>query len=224
MELTPGILLLAVLPCVVVLVVIHSINRRKSAPIGLLVISFLSGMAAVPLALAIIKFLRKLTGWSDETNWELFLKAFVLIALVEELTKFYISWAMAKRAAKIERAYDGIVYAVTVAMGFAAFENILYVMNGGAITAISRAVTAVPAHASFGIVMGFYMGVGRVKDSGWKHNTMGVLLAILLHGLYDYFLFIGSESGMYVGGTLSLTLAIYLAWQAVQKLSNFENG
>lgn len=181
-------------------------------------------MAAVPLALALIKFLRKVTGWNDETPFELFLKAFVLIALVEELTKFYISREMAKRAGTIARAYDGIVYSVTVAMGFAAFENILYVMNGGAITALSRAVTAVPAHASFGIVMGFYMGVGQVKKQGAKFNLMGVALAVLLHGMYDFFLFIGSDSGMYVGGTLSLTWAIYLAWQAVDKLSTAENG
>jgi RsiW-degrading membrane proteinase PrsW (M82 family) len=48
-----------------------------------------------------------------------------------------------------------------VSMGFAAFENILYVFQGGFKVALLRAFTAIPAHATFGVIMGYYMGKSK---------------------------------------------------------------
>lgn len=53
------------------------------------------------------------------------------------------------------------MYAVMVSMGFAATENIIYVVQGGYVTGILRAFTAVPAHATFGILMGYFMGIAN---------------------------------------------------------------
>lgn len=218
MELTPYILLIAVLPALLILGAVFLLDRRRPEPPALLVISFVAGMAAVPFALTVIKFLRQLTGWTDTGLSEVFLKAFVLIGLTEELSKFWITRVIAQRSDAFDEPFDGIVYSVTVAMGFAAFENVLYIMSGTPLLALSRAFTAVPAHACFAVVMGFYMGVGKTGGNLWRRNLMGLGMATFLHGSYDFFLFTGSETGMYVGGVLSLSWAVYLAWQAVAKL------
>jgi RsiW-degrading membrane proteinase PrsW (M82 family) len=52
-----------------------------------------------------------------------------------------------------------------VSMGFACTENILYVLEGGYEVAIMRAFTAVPAHATFGILMGYYMGKAKFSKN-----------------------------------------------------------
>ena len=98
------------------------------------------------------------------------------------------------------------MYAVMVSMGFAATENIIYVLNGGLGVAIVRAFTAVPAHATFAILM-------------------GLLLAILFHGAYDFFLFIDFVPGIWIGAFVSLIVGIILAHRAMvlhQRASYFK--
>ena len=61
--------------------------------------------------------------------------------------------------------YDGIVYAVFVGMGFAIFENIKYVLEYGLLTGILRAMTAIPGHCAFAIIMGTFYGSAKYFQS-----------------------------------------------------------
>lgn len=77
-----------------------------------------------------------------------------------------------------------------LSLGFAAVENVLYVMGNGFGTGISRAITAVPAHAIFGITMGFYFGLAKFYEK--KRNQLKIkalFYPIILHGIYDFILF-----------------------------------
>ena len=72
--------------------------------------------------------------------------AFAVVAVVEEGAKF----AMLKRRTwndmNFNYRFDGIVYAVFVSLGFAAFENIGYVLGYGLSVAPARALLAIPGH------------------------------------------------------------------------------
>ena len=57
-----------------------------------------------------------------------------------------------------------IVYASFVALGFACFENILYVSDSGIVTGLIRAVTAVPGHVCDGILMGSYLALAKLLN------------------------------------------------------------
>jgi RsiW-degrading membrane proteinase PrsW (M82 family) len=90
---------------------------------------------------------------------------------------------------------DGVVYGVTISLGFATIENIWYgyqfstaygSMQIILLNISLRAVTAVPAHAILGGVMGYYLGKAKVRNSG-AYAFGGLLLAIFLHGLYNVF-------------------------------------
>ena len=48
-----------------------------------------------------------------------------------------------------------------IGMGFATLENILYADRFGLQTVMIRAFTAVPAHAIFAIIMGYYIGLAK---------------------------------------------------------------
>jgi RsiW-degrading membrane proteinase PrsW (M82 family) len=87
---------------------------------------------------------------------------------------------------------DGIVYAAAVSLGFAAFENIGYLMSSEdwVSTGIMRALFSVPGHMFFGILMGYYYSLVRFDPTASGMTKFWVLGApIIAHGIYDSILF-----------------------------------
>ena len=146
-----------------------------------------------------------------------FIKAFFVVALVEEFSKYIIVRYFAQPRLAFNEPYDGIMYAVMVSMGFAATENIMYVIQGGTEVAVLRAFTAVPAHATFGILMGYFMGKAKFSSNRIKLNLASLGLAIFFHGAYDFFLFIKFIPGIWVGAFVSLIIGILLSRKAIKK-------
>jgi RsiW-degrading membrane proteinase PrsW (M82 family) len=112
-------------------------------------------------------------------------------------------------------------------MGFAMVENLIYVFQGGLEVALIRAFTAVPAHATFGILMGYFMGKAKFNGKRIADNLIGLALAVLFHGTYDFFLFLQFIPGIWIGAFISLIIAIFLARKAIkihQKNSYFYNN
>ena len=78
-----------------------------------------------------------------------------------------------------------------VSLGFAAYENIQYVMSYGLSVALPRALLAVPGHMGFAVFMGVFYGRAKLRfdlgdKPGCKANLRaGYLIAVFLHGLYD---------------------------------------
>ena len=88
--------------------------------------------------------------------------AFAVVAVVEEGTKFLLMKLRTWKNPNFNYSFDGIVYAVSVSLGFAAFENIKYVMNFGLSVALPRAVLAVPGHMGFAVFMGLFYGRAKL--------------------------------------------------------------
>ena len=124
-------------------------------------------------------------------------------------------FAQARKA--FNEPFDGIVYAVMVSMGFAATENIVYVFESGFETALLRAITAIPAHATFGILMGYFMGKAKFSNNKIVLNLTGLLLAVIFHGAYDFFLFIDFIPGIWIGAFVSLFIGILLSKKAIKQ-------
>ncbi len=103
-------------------------------------------------------------------------------------------WVVKTRVFKnkhFDEVMDGITYTIIASMGFATFENIFYVVGGGFGIAIVRALISVPAHALFSGIMGYYIGKAKFATPGKSRNLIwkGFGLAILYHGLFNFFLF-----------------------------------
>ena len=148
--------------------------------------------------------------------WQQFVKAFFVVALIEEFSKYVIVRYYNQPKNYFNEPFDGIVYAVMVSMGFAAIENLFYVLEGGLEVALLRAITAIPAHATFGVLMGYFMGKAKFSNQKMKWNLIGLSSAILFHGLYDFFLFINFIPGIYIGAFISLILGIVLSKRAIK--------
>ena len=224
-----NLILLAVTPALVIMVYIYFKDRYEKEPIGLLTINFLLGASlSVGLTFALSPLVNGfIDGWGQTDVAVMALKAFIGVALVEEFSKYIVVRLFAQRRSAFNEQFDGIVYAVMVSMGFAALENILYVSIHGVETGILRAFTAVPAHASFAILMGYFMGKAKFSNQRFLFNITGLLAATLFHGAYDFFLFLYWIPGIAIGAFVSLIIGLVLSRRAIrhhQNNSRFRTG
>jgi len=213
------LLLLAIAPVTIIIVYIYFKDKFEKEPIGFLFKNFILGATVSILITTVVGgIISRIIPLTDVTNIsQQFLKAFVVVALVEEFSKYTIVRFVAQRNKEFNEPFDGIVYAVMVSMGFAALENILYVYQYGISTGVTRAFTAVPAHATFAVLMGYFMGKAKFSKNRFVFNITGLLLATLFHGAYDFFLFIDFIPGVSIGAFISLLIGIILSKKGIKK-------
>lgn len=211
------LLALALAPGIAIALYIFYRDRHEREPVGLLIKSFLYGIGSVVLTFAISYLVVGPTGLTATTFWEYVIDAFLVVALVEEFSKFvFVRWLLYPNK-NFNEPFDGIVYTVMVGMGFATIENVLYVMEGGISVALLRMFTAVPAHATFAIIMGFFVGEAKfLQRNKTLYLVTGILAATVAHGFYDLFLFLQYPTGIWAGAFISLIIAILLSRKAIK--------
>ena len=135
---------------------------------------------------------------ASKSFFETLLYAFLGVALVEEFSKWIMTYLIGYHNKEFDELYDGIVYAIFVSLGFAFIENILYVFQTSSInTALLRAISAVPSHACDAIFMGYYLSMAKqyalkgYKKKESKHVWLSIFVPALLHGVYDFCLMSG---------------------------------
>ena len=119
--------------------------------------------------------------------------SFLTAAPVEEGLKLLVLYHLVYKMKDFNEPIDGIVYGVTVSLGFATLENFYYVYiladhfnTTSMYLAVVRSFSAVPAHAVFGVFMGyFFMKYTFIK----KGDNLFFAFAVpfVLHGCYNLF-------------------------------------
>jgi len=215
---TLTVLLLSVSPAMIIILYIYFKDKFEKEPIGFLFKNFLMcAILSVIITIILSAILNIVFPLTDEISiYQQFIKAFLVVGLVEEFSKYIIVRFYAQKSSEFNEPFDGIVYAVMVSMGFAALENVLYVFQYGASTGIVRAFTAVPAHATFGILMGYFMGLAKFSKNKQLLNLTGLLVATFFHGTYDFFLFVNFIPGIAIGAFVSLIIGIILSKKAIK--------
>ncbi len=210
------LLALALAPGVAIGVYIYLKDHHEREPVGLLIRSFFFGVLSIFVTLLISRVIGLFVTIDETSVSDQAVSAFLIVALVEEFSKFIFVRGILYNNKHFNEPFDGIVYSVMVGMGFATFENILYVVDGGIGTALLRMLTAVPAHATFAVLMGYYLGKAKFehKKSYYALHALGV--AALFHGAYDYCLFISFVPGIVFGALISLVVGIWLSKKAIQ--------
>ena len=213
-----NLILFAIAPVATIILYIYIKDKYEKEPKRLLLFSFLFGaIVSIIIATQLYFVFDIILPLPDKFSiLQQFIKAFFVVGVTEEFSKYIIVRYYAQPKPDFNEPFDGIVYAVMVSMGFAATENITYVLDGGYQTALIRAFTAVPAHATFAILMGYYMGKAKFSKNRITLNLTGLLLAILFHGSYDFFLFIDFVPGICIGAFISLLMGILLSRRAIK--------
>lgn len=183
----------AVLPAYFLLRYIYREDKIEKEPPMLLLSLLLWGVAAALVSIVLESIGERLLPSlvSEDSPFYVLALAFLVVAVVEEGTKFFFLHLRTWRDPNFNYRFDGIVYAVFVSLGFAAFENIRYVMGYGLGVAVPRAILAIPGHMGFAVFMGLFYGRARLaEDSGHPGRRRanlwaGYLSAVFLHGFYD---------------------------------------
>jgi len=208
------ILLASLAPVFVILFYIYFRDKYEREPISLLIKALVVGIVIVIPVIFVERLLLILMPPAGKVG-EAAYHAFVIAGTTEELFKFLALYLLVWKSPSFNEKFDGIVYAVFVALGFAGVENVIYVLEGGIQTAITRALTAVPAHAIFGITMGYYLGIARMyKELRANYLGRALLVPIILHGMYDFILMV--EIGWLL--LLFIPYVILLYFMAMKKL------
>ncbi len=206
-----GLLALAIAPCVALAAFIHFKDKLDREPWYMLVISFaLGAFSSAPVLM--LEYGVQQNQWFSTTLGS----AFLGIALIEEGLKYLVLRWYAYPKSVFDEPYDGITYAVMVSMGFATFENIAYALRFGTETTLLRMFTAVPAHATFAVLMGFYMGLAKFSRVPIVYLISALVAPVLLHGFYNYFLMVKWFEGVYWGAFISLALGVGFSWRAIR--------
>lgn len=190
------ILIPALLPVFLVFRKIYTLDKVEREPLGFVLKVLIWGaIFSIPCA-GVERFLGHIieslydTGtlqyaWIDNT---------IGVALVEELSKYLVLMILVWKNDNFDYRYDGIVYATTASLGFAALENILYIASYGTGISIGRAIFAIPGHATFGVFMGYFLSRAKhfYLDQKLIRTRLCQLFALfipmLIHGAYDFLL------------------------------------
>lgn len=200
-------ILAAVLPAIFWLVYIYKKDKLEKEPVPLLLKLILGGILST-----VVAFILEMASTSiDEVIFTVFRNNFIIaitlsamiIGIIEEISKYIFLKKIAWNNHDFNYTFDGLVYAIFVSLGFALAENILYVFNYGLSVAFSRAILTIPAHMAFGAFMGADFGIAKIYDAmgeegiSKSYRRRGVIIAILLHGIYDA-LAMSSSSVLYM--------------------------
>ena len=212
-----SLITIALAPGIAIVVYIYLKDKHEREPLHLLLISFAYGVLSTGVTMAISMPLDMLILLREDDVVDQFANAFFKVAFVEEFSKFFFIRFILFRNKNFNEPFDGIVYAVMVGMGFATLENIVYVFNYGIATGILRMFTAVPAHATFAILMGYFLGKAKFSHQNkFVHSVTALIIATLFHGAYDYFWFISFVPGIWVGGIASLVVGFIFSRKAIR--------
>lgn len=203
-------LIAAIVPAAILLIYIYAKDRLSHEPWRQMLKGVAYGVGAAGLAIVAAQFtgtvVTALAAPLLGGAWELaFVRSAVealgSAAIPEESAKLLMLWLLLRRGRWFDEHFDGIVYAVCVGLGFAAFENVLYVMGSGEewlSVSFQRAVFSIPGHFFFAVFMGYYYALVHFHTDERRrliHQASMWGVPVLLHSLFDAFLFTSDATG-----------------------------
>ena len=161
-----AVLLAAVLPALALLYFIYRKDDLRTEPPKMVIRAFLLGMLAAFASILVSTPLELLGFFQEEpeTVGGSLAQAFFGAGFPEELAKLVILVLFLRRNLFFDEWVDGIVYAASLGLGFAALENIFYLfdnLNNWLEVGILRAFLSIPAHFFFGVTMGYFVSRAR---------------------------------------------------------------
>ncbi len=208
--------LAALVPAVLLFVRIYRLDRVEKEPRPLLarliLLGVLSALPAAAIELGAAYLLPQMLARGSAAY--LLIENFLVVALAEEGCKLAAVRVAAWEHPAFDYRFDAIVYCVSAALGFAALENVFYVLQSDLRTAISRALLSVPGHFFFAVSMGVFLSRAKQAERGGQPArmrdmaAMSLLVPVVLHGIWDLCLAVG---GMAVWAFYAYVLVFFIA-------------
>lgn len=203
-EITPSLVFIAllggILPSVFWLWFWLKEDELHPEPRGLIILSFLVGMLATAIAYPIEKLIAENVNGNDFTLLSLW-------AITEEVLKFLGIYLVALRSKYFDEPIDAVIYFMTIALGFAALENTMFLFNPlgdgdtmatlllGNFRFIGATLLHVGASGFVGVMLALSFYEVRAKRR--MAGIMGLLGAIALHTLFNFSIIMSEGAYLY---------------------------
>src|ERR1700734_1559297 len=189
----------AIAPALLILWLVIAADERPG-PAPRIWTAFVLGAASISL-LGVVRapFLRLLSAPEDPWVAQA-LHSLFGVALPEETVKILVIVAVSARRARFADPMDTVVYGAAAGLGFAAYENLAYLVQHQEIwrsLAALRSVLTVPFHGALGIIAGAYMVLARSGTAlgahrhhrDWARISSRILILLgplALHAAFDF--------------------------------------
>jgi len=214
------------------LYLIYKYDRFEPEPIKyVLLIGAIGGiLSTIPAALlnnvsafmlGITDFIYNVSGAEASARSIFYFSIFV--GFNEEFWKAFIAVMILKRLKQFNEPIDALIYSMSIALGFAAFENISYTVAGGFGALFVRSFTAVPLHAGLASIWGSGIARAKYDNNGRYFRTLipYIASASVIHTFYNFIQFINSENP--VSLIVALIFAFFIVSYAAGRLRHFQN-
>lgn len=208
---------IAAAPALVMFLYVYKKDTIEKEPSGLLwklvIGGAISVIPAIILELIGDTILDQIPGLSPQQY--ILIEMFAIVALSEEVSKFLILKLISWKNPAFDYMFDGMLYAICVAIGFSVLEDIMYIFQSGIATGLIRAITFIPGHFGFAVFSGLlYSKARETANRGQKKQAFGymafaVLAASVLHGFYDSCL--SFEENLFIILFLLFVVVMYIA-------------
>ena len=217
-------LLITIVPSLIILSFFFFSDKFKEPKQTIAIVFFLGILICLPAGIINDFMYETFNDGSDFS--ERLSSSFLSAAWSEELLKFIILYFIVLRRNEFNEPMDGIVYGVTVSLGFATFENYDYVFYWAEEwgidpyqMAVWRSYSAVPMHGLMGCIMGFYFGM-YAFTANKKYLVLCLFIPFIIHGFYN---FLPHPSHFMVLGIVVIySIAIHSQFKKMQWMKNKE--
>jgi len=198
-------------------------DRLHPEPRRMIFNAFMMGMVIVFIVLPLEKYAEKITTG---------LLMIVIWAFIEELFKLIGAYLSGIRKKECDEPIDPMIYLVTVALGFAAMENTLFLISsfgdGNFLTPILtgnlRFIGASLLHVLASGIVGFFLTISFYYKKFWKYiiGFFGLLVATLLHFLFNFFIMEGEGNNTFIVFCFvwALIILLLVAFEKAKKLGS----
>lgn len=217
------VIITALIPVLILGWWIYKKDSLRPEPLNMLYKAFLYGVGSTFVTLVITSFLNMagLMVYDVGTYKGAVSTALFAAALPEECAKLLMLWLFLRNNPYYDEYLDGIVYAACVGLGFAATENVLYLLQSTdwVGTGIMRGLTAVPAHFAIACAMGYFYSKRHFGDRTTLTAACILGVPVIIHWVYDALAF----SGGIAAPTLSVVinglfiLLIYIVYKRTMR-------
>ena len=198
-------------------------DSEEPEPPGLIILSFIIGGVLVLIAIGLEKY--SLTFIKNNTT------QVIIWATIEEILKLIGVSVILFGNKIIRKPIDYPMYFIAVALGFAAVENFLYLINPlntegtivGMLTGNLRFLGSTLLHAISSAMIGSALGLAfYLQKRKFGYLIGGIIFAVTLHSVFNFFIMKGSgENFLSVFGFLWVIAIInILIFEKLKRMGN----